>query len=103
MAPRSPDEYQISVSTSVRRRLYDLHERAARKGKGRALAELFRKIIPLLRTNPEASGQYVSDLPEMGLTRYAIAEPPLKIIYCVDSDRRMVYLQTFQPTPPDAF
>lgn len=85
--------YWLDLSLDVGKELTGLQRQASRRGQGKEFASAFRRIVGILRRNPNKAGEPLFRLASLGLQVRTIIVAPLVIDFAVNEEHHIVYIR----------
>jgi len=97
------DNFRIEYSHRVAKEIEKLGKRAISKGLWQQFFQAWGVISVSLRSAPEKFGDPLLDLPSMKLRVFHRIVFPVSLVFCVDAVRKLVYIKSVHPFPPDTY
>lgn len=95
--------FQVVYSGKIEADIKALAKRANARGLGDKFHAAWRKIMRGLEYRPEEFGDPYTKLHALGLLMCHRAVRPLFIVFGIDFFRKIVYIQTVLPFPPESY
>jgi len=94
--------FRLAISGAISARIRELFVAARAQGRGAEFRAAIAKALAKLENDPVGCGEPSFRYKHLGLVNYVVIEPPVVFAYCVDEDRKIVYLKRvlLQGPPP---